>query len=139
MIVLLWEFMGERDVERIRTIYELPTADRAVHAIADEIWYGAGGRHGELDADLVLRCVTFLKTDCEYQWPEQGKRGGFWPHTDSALGCAFAALWLIPPVGLAAYLWRRKRRHLFTKAGDIAVWPFISNAEYAAHNEKSSP
>lgn len=68
----------------------------------------------------VARWILFLMTDLEYRWPK------------------FRAVGLMP-CGLFSLLtfgWLERRRvkkwQSFATAGDYAVWPFFSRAEYKA-------
>lgn len=58
----------------------------------------------------IAKCVLFLKTDQEYQWPYQ---------TDLKKALMFL-LWLVS-LGRAGYRFKK----VFESAGEIEVWPFI--------------
>ena len=58
----------------------------------------------------IAKCVLFLKTDQEYQWPRQ----------TGLKKSLMYLLWLVS-FGRAGY----RAKKLFHAAGDLEVWPFI--------------
>ena len=110
----------------------LNTADPAIAAIHQEgTWHlysdleehRVRGKHAlsRKDKSHVARWVLFLKTDLPYEWPELR---GMW----------FFALALanLLTLGLANRLYA----NWFKQRGDVDVWPFIRQADYAAALER---
>jgi hypothetical protein len=105
--------------------------DRALNAIAAALWgaysdthrHALTGRYALTEAGRAFfdRCIQFLKTDLEYEWPQDRyyARGGL--HKTPLI----MSLGLLLPVH-----WMLKRRHAQQEAaGDSAVWPFIRRAD----------
>ncbi|ABI59616.1 hypothetical protein [Nitrosomonas eutropha] len=110
----------------------LNTADPAIAAIYQEgAWHlysdleehRLRGKHAlsPKDKSHVARWVLFLKTDLPYEWPE-------------LRGMRFFALGLanLFTFGLA----NRFYANWFKQQGEVEVWPFIRQADYAAALER---
>jgi hypothetical protein len=67
----------------------------------------------------LARCVMFLKTDLEYEWPVQQR------------GVLSSLLWSL--VNLATFgMFANVQQRRFMRAGDFSVWPFIRRSDYEA-------
>jgi hypothetical protein len=102
-----------------------PTStDRGVRAIGDRLWcfYTDFPKKpidvSSLDPDargLFERCVSFLEGETEYRWPDfDFQREGLKPLETLYRGKGTKA----------------RRWEAFTRAGDIAWWPFLDGADY---------
>lgn len=92
---------------------------RAWNLYDDTYQHRARGRHylSKPARDEIGRWVLFLRSDCEYTWPDYN----------------FAQVVNWPMNILTFGRWERrkqKRFELFAEAGDFAVWPFLSRGEY---------
>jgi hypothetical protein len=100
------------------------SGDRGVKAIGNRLWcFYTDFPKKKIDTHafepedqaLFDRCVTFLQSDANYQWPE------FDFETEGLTGLE---------------VWYRGRRtkarrwEEFTRSGDITVWPFLHRADY---------
>lgn len=98
------------------------SSDAAVVALLDEIYWAflnfgpnrLVGRHS-LSSDArrnVARWVLFLRSNEEYRWPRRGP----------ALAVALRAIMTLGKT------WRAERE-AWSRAGDMALWPFVSSAQ----------
>jgi hypothetical protein len=118
------DFMGgsisNREYER-----RFPTAkgDPALWAIHTALWFGYSdtsehtmtGKHASNDEGraLVERCVLFLRTDLEFQWP-----------VPSSL-CLWYSFLRLVGLGWIATRWGKQDMSI----GDVDVWPFLKKAD----------
>lgn len=107
--------------------------DRGVQAIRDMAWqlysdmycHRAAGRHA-LDKDArrtVARWILFLRTDCEYSWPDYDLRQAE-NRLDQFVRDLFTA-------GQSSKK-KRQRWQDFLGAGDFEVWPFLRRCDEAS-------
>lgn len=73
---------------------------------------------------LVARCILFLRSDREYEWPYFDTRSFF-------LKDLFLSI-----ITLGYHFYKRRKEHKrsfeeWKKSGDFDLWPFYSKAEYA--------
>ena len=105
--------------------------DPAISAIEDTLWccYDDFEEHclkgtwsvTEQTSSIMFRCLIFLYTDEQYQWPTISYPG-------------------VRPIKYGLFgrlLNRHKKQHTFLTAGDIAYWPFINKERY--DNAKKHP
>jgi hypothetical protein len=109
--------------------YPAKSNDIAIREISHAVWhYYSDIRKYKLVGDDRLtpqsrdefaRMILFLKSDLPYEWPHQGLQ---------------VSLFLLPvnllTLGCIGWL----RRKWFASHGDIAVWPFIRNDDFASAN-----
>ena len=101
--------------------------DRGVRAVGDRLWCFYSdfpkatsdlSSFGSEDKDLFDRCMKFLQSEAEYGWPDfDFQREGLRP---------------------IETLFRGERTKVqrwgeFTRAGDIAWWPFLDQADSERH------
>jgi len=125
------DFMGgsisNREYER-----RFPTAkdDQALWAIHTALWSGYSdvsehtmtGKHALNDEGraLVERCILFLRSDVEFQWPPPKFRVQYG---------------LLRLLGLGRIVKRWEDEDM--SIGDMKVWPFLTKAEYEEIASKS--
>lgn len=118
------------------------SADRAIRAVESMLWTMSDhSRTHDLTGPDALtaaaralfdRCVQFLETDLEYEWPED--------RFDRTSGTAaslhvltFGLTWLYTR-------WKERRNQSFYEglqaAGDFDVWPFLRRSDYDAHSRE---
>lgn len=106
----------DRDDPALGAIYErlwVYWSDRRTHKIKGQDDFGSEGR------GVFERCITFLGSDLEYKWPPFR---WFRP-----------SLVLLRLVGLRGLAEQKGRDSLdqFRKHGNLEVWPFICEEDYA--------
>jgi hypothetical protein len=104
--------------------------DPALHAIFTQVWlfysdkseHTLSGKHALSDEarDAFERCILFLRSDLEFQWPIP------------TLGFRFFILRLL---GFGKLVNQREEEEM--RVGDKEVWPFISKIEYHRALQKS--
>jgi len=120
----LGEFMdgsiSNREYERR---YPKSKDDPALRGIYANIWFCYSdtsehtltGKHALTDEGraIIERCLLFLKSDLEFQWPATKLR-----------------LWypLLRLIGLGRVVNRRVEKEM--SVGDVDVWPFLKKAHY---------
>ena len=82
-------------------------SDRREHTLTGKYALNDEGRK------LFERCILFLKTDQEFEWPPP------------KIGLRYALMRL---VGLGSLLERRDKEEM--SIGDVEVWPFLKKADY---------
>lgn len=118
--------ISNREYERT---YPTAKDDPALWAIYTALWFGYSdasehtltGRHALNDEDraLVDRCLLFLRSDLEFQWPPPKFR------------LRYGVLRLL---GLGQIVKRREQEEL--SIGDIEVWPFLKKADYEEYRSQ---
>jgi hypothetical protein len=104
-----------------------PSSDAAVREIQLAAWklyddlreHKLTGRDAPSpdDKHLTAKCMLFLKTDLEYEWPEEA----------GLSGCLIAPLSLIT-FGLVGKAWETSRDE--ASGGDRDAWPFFRKSDY---------
>jgi hypothetical protein len=104
--------------------YPNSTVDPALREVRLQVWFlysdvkthTLTGKHGLSDENriFVQRCILFLKSDCEFQWPRQRLR-----------------LWypILCLLGFGRVL-KRRDGEAYKRCGDEAFWPFTNKAQY---------
>lgn len=121
----LREFMeGSISNEDYERRYPRSKDDPALGEIWAQVWFFYSdlkthkliSKHALTDEGraFIERCVLFLKSDAEFEWPRQKIR--LW----------YGILWL---VGLGRTV-RRWREEEMNSIGDKDVWPFLKKAQY---------
>lgn len=112
--------ISNREYERR---YPRSKDDPALWEIYVQIWFlysdikehTLTGKHAlkEETCSFLDRCISFLKSDFDFQWPHQKSR-----------------LWfgLLRAIGLGQLVTSREERGMHI--GDVRVWPFLKAAEY---------
>jgi hypothetical protein len=102
-----------------------PVLERAWCLYSDQYEYRLVGedrlsRKGRAE---VLRWLLFLRSDCEYRWPPLRFIN---PALLSFGGCLLSAITL----GIWPRLVGRRWFEQWSRAGEFAVWPFLSRVEF---------
>ncbi|MEW6355985.1 MAG: hypothetical protein AB1696_06660 [Planctomycetota bacterium] len=134
-----------------------PICERLVIDIGDQF---LRGRYALTEDEWAMfsRCILFLKSEFEYQWPNYDfldtPRGLFWVGlvgsflVSLGLGLAWLrwyAKWILPVIiiVIAGSWFRRKQQwRRLQQAGDFSVWPFVARADYEkalAQTESQGP
>jgi hypothetical protein len=118
------EFMegsiSNREYERR---YPRSNDDLALREIYVQIWFlysdlkehNLSGKHALKDEPRTFldRCILFLRSDLEFQWPRQKFRPWYG---------------IFRIIGLGRFIDRRERGEL--DMGNVNVWPFLKKTEY---------
>ena len=107
--------------------------DQGIWQIYDELWafyddigtHKLEGKHAldQEGRELFERCILFLESDLEYEWPKR-----------NPLGCISNLLWVIPDTLTWGRLgnWRENRlkKKMERMEGDHEVWPFFRKEDF---------
>jgi hypothetical protein len=126
------------DFEEEALVLEDDSLDPCIKAIYGMLWqtYSEGtekltGQHGLTDSDkeLYARCLLFLGSNIEYQWPDD--KGAF-TRGDCRLGpvVRVLTLGLSNIVDKAIEAQYREFDEQFRSHGDFDVWPFLTRADH---------
>lgn len=109
--------------------YPIDSSDPALGGIFRRLWFiwddryehALAGQHAlkENERDVVLRCLAFLDSNLEYQWPKAMFMAPF-----SVMLCRLLRMHKI-----AERLDQKKLEQL-GRIGDPEVWPFLSKSDY---------
>jgi hypothetical protein len=120
----LREFMvGSISNEEYERRYPRSKADPALWEVYVQVWFFYSdlkthtltGKHAlnEERRAFLERCILFLKSDFDFQWPRQKFRTWYG---------------ILRVLGLGRIVKRREEQEM--SIGDVEVWPFLKKAEY---------
>jgi hypothetical protein len=120
--------------DRAEPVVRSSHGDAGVHVIFRDLWslysdfqeYRLKGRHC-LSKDVkrdVARCVLFLHSDLEYEWPQHPNES--WK---GRLAYAVPFPWLIERI-------MRRATDEWKASGDFEVWPFLRLSDYQGALER---